>query len=93
MILEILLTDRAKKCSAFVTPNGLYQYKVMPFGMKNSPATFQDLINMIINGLENWHLYRRCHHQQRYLGRTYENHPEIFQSTQQYTINNKLKQN
>ena len=38
---QIPLTDRAKEISAFVTPDGLYQYKVMPFGMKNSPATFQ----------------------------------------------------
>ena len=29
----------------------------MPFGMKNSPATFQHLINMIINGLENCDAY------------------------------------
>ena len=32
---QIPLTDRAKEISAFVTPDGLYQYKVMPFGMKN----------------------------------------------------------
>ena len=50
---QIPLTDRAKEISAFVTPDGLYQYKVMPFGMKNSPATFQRLINMIIMGLDN----------------------------------------
>ena len=49
---QIPLTDRAKEISAFVTPDGLYQYKVMPFGMKNSPATFQRLINMIISGLD-----------------------------------------
>ena len=40
-----------------MTPNGLYQYKVMPFGMKNSLATFQRLINMIINDLENCGAY------------------------------------
>ena len=54
---QIPLTDRAKECSAFVTPNGLYQYQVMPFGMKNSPAMFQHFINMIINGLENCNAY------------------------------------
>ena len=42
---------------AFVTPDGLYQYKVMPFGMKNSPATSQRLINMIITGLDNCKAY------------------------------------
>ena len=37
---QMPLTNRAKEISAFVTPDGLYQYEVMPFGMKNSPATF-----------------------------------------------------
>ena len=45
---QIPLTERAKEVSAFVTPKGLYQYKVMPFGMRNSPATFQRLINSVI---------------------------------------------
>ena len=44
---QVPLTDKAKEVSAFATPNGLYQYKVMPFGMKNSPATFQRLVNVI----------------------------------------------
>ena len=49
---KVPLTDRAKEVSAFATPNGLYQYKVMPFGMKNSPATFQRLVNNVICGLD-----------------------------------------
>ena len=36
---QIPLTERAKKLSAFVTPEGLYQYRVMLFGMINAPAT------------------------------------------------------
>ena len=46
---QIPLTDRAREISAFVTPDGLNQYKVMPFGMKNSPATFQRLVNRLIS--------------------------------------------
>ena len=46
-----------KEVSAFATPNGLYQYKVMPFGMKNSPATFQRLVNNIICGLDGCDAY------------------------------------
>ncbi|CAB4029730.1 Hypothetical predicted protein [Paramuricea clavata] len=49
---QIPLTERAKEVSAFVTPKGLYQYKVMPFGMRNSPATFQRLINNVIAEVE-----------------------------------------
>ena len=48
---QILLTHRAKEISVFVTPDGLYQYKVMPFGMKNLPAT-QRLINGLIFDLD-----------------------------------------
>ena len=41
------LTDRAMEISAFVTSDGLNQYKVMSWN-ENSPATFQRLINMVI---------------------------------------------
>ena len=53
----IPLTDRAKEISAFVTPDRLYQYKVIPFGMKNSTATFRRLINMLITGLDSCKAY------------------------------------
>ena len=46
---QIPLTNMAKEISAVVTPDRLYQYKVMPFGMKNSPATFQHLVNSVFN--------------------------------------------
>ena len=36
---QVPLTERAKAVSAFVTPDGLYQYTVTPFGMRNAPAT------------------------------------------------------
>lgn len=45
---QVPLTERAREISAFVTPDGLYQYKVMPFGMRNAPATFQRLIHGVI---------------------------------------------
>ena len=54
---QVPLTERAKEISAFVTTDRLYQYKAMPFGMKNSPATFQRLINKVIVGLHGCEAY------------------------------------
>ena len=54
---QVPLTERAKEVSAFVTPSGLYQYKVMPFGMRNAPATFQRLINSVIRGVKGCEAY------------------------------------
>lgn len=49
---QVPLTEWAKKLSAFVIPTGLYQYKGIPFGMKNALATFQQLINQLTQDLE-----------------------------------------
>ena len=54
---QVPLTARAREVSAFVTPDGLYQYTVAPFGMKNSPASFQRLINRVITGLRDIYAY------------------------------------
>ena len=54
---QVPLTERAKEISAFVTLDGLYQYLVMPFGMKNAPATFQRMINTVISGLDHCDAY------------------------------------
>ena len=51
------LTERAREVSAFVTPDGFYQYKVMPFGMKNAPATFQRMIHSLLRHLEGCEAY------------------------------------
>ena len=40
---QVPLTQRAREISAFVTPSGLYQYKVMPFGMKNTSRASKTL--------------------------------------------------
>lgn len=52
-----MLTEKARVTSAFITPFGLYKYLVMPFGMRNSPATFQRVMNFTLQGLEGVHVY------------------------------------
>ena len=42
---HIPLSHRVKEVSAVMTPDGLRQYKDLPYRMKNSPATFQRSVN------------------------------------------------
>ena len=48
---QIPLTPSAQKISAFITPFGLYEYCVMPFGLRNAGSTFQRMINGVIRGI------------------------------------------
>jgi len=54
---QVPLSRLAQELSAFVTPDGLFQYRIMPFGMKNAPATFQRMMNQVIAGLDDCEAY------------------------------------
>lgn len=45
---QIPISDACKHLTAFITPDGLYQFKKMPFGLVNSPAVFQRTINQVL---------------------------------------------
>ena len=41
------MAEEDQEKTAFVSSQGLYCYKVMPFGLKNAEATYQRLVNQM----------------------------------------------
>ena len=43
------MAEEDQEKTAFITSQGLYCYRVMPFGLKNSRATYQRLVNQMFS--------------------------------------------
>ena len=48
---QVEMNKEDKEKTAFISHNGLYEFTVMPFGLKGAPATFQCLMNIVYSGL------------------------------------------
>ncbi|UYV80120.1 K02A2.6-like [Cordylochernes scorpioides] len=49
---QIEVDDKDREKTAFITPDGLYEFNVMPFGLCNAPATFERMIDNVLRGLK-----------------------------------------
>ena len=48
---QVSLSQEARVKTAFATHSGLFQFRVMPFGLCNAPATFERLMDRVLQGL------------------------------------------
>ena len=48
---QIKVEDESREKTAFITNQGLYEFRVMPFGLTNAPAVFQRLMQQVLSGL------------------------------------------
>ena len=53
---QVSLSRAARAKTAFATHSGLFQFRVMPFGLCNAPATFERLMDRVLQGLR----WNRC---------------------------------
>ena len=74
--MELEEEDRAK--TAFCTTEGLFEFKLMPFGLCNAPATFQRLMDVVLCGLQ-WTTCLVYLDDIIVMGRTFEEHLSNFE--------------
>ena len=53
---QVSLSPETRVKTVFATHSGLFQFRVMPFGLCNAPATFERLMDRVLQGL----LWSRC---------------------------------
>lgn len=49
---QVPLAEEAKPLTAFITPDGLYQFRTMPFGLVCAPASFSRIMRTLLRGLK-----------------------------------------
>lgn len=54
---QIPIDEKSQHLTSFVTPDGQYQFKRMPFGLANAPSVFQRAMNKVLSRLKYVVLY------------------------------------
>jgi transposase InsO family protein len=76
---QVEMNEADKEKTAFCTTEGLYQFRVMPFGLCNAPASFQRLMDLVLSGLQ-WSQCLVYLDDIIVLGRSFEEHIHNLQS-------------
>jgi hypothetical protein len=51
---QVRMDEKDKEKTAFACHKGLFQFRVMPFGLSNAPSIFMMLMNSVLQGLESF---------------------------------------
>eukprot|EP00731_Ephydatia_muelleri_P001017 Em0001g1017a len=51
---QVPVEQQARPKTTFATPFGLFQFKMMPFGLQGAPATFQRFMDQVIQGMDSF---------------------------------------
>uniref|UniRef100_A0A0K0F2A0 RNA-directed DNA polymerase n=1 Tax=Strongyloides venezuelensis TaxID=75913 RepID=A0A0K0F2A0_STRVS len=54
---QIPLDENSRRIAAFITHEGVFQYKVMPMGLTGSPDKFQEVMDEVLSGIPNCYVY------------------------------------
>ena len=47
---QVAMNEKDKEKTAFTCHKGLFEFNVMPFGLSNAPAVFQELMSIVLQG-------------------------------------------
>ena len=51
---QVPVNEGSRPLTAFTTPYGLFQFKVMPFGLQGAPATFQRMMDELLRDMDGY---------------------------------------